>query len=82
MSPQALRANKFALMPSNNDNFINFIQSTFLFVQRLMYLITVKNSKICCSIWHLYFLGSVVSSLIAKLLSKLVFAFTVLVYHG
>jgi len=35
MSTQALWANKFALMPSNNNYFINFIQSTFLFVKRL-----------------------------------------------
>jgi len=35
MSPQALGANKFAVMPSHNNSFINFIQSTFLFVQRL-----------------------------------------------
>jgi len=35
MSPPALGANKFALMPSNNNDFINFVQSTVLIVQRL-----------------------------------------------
>ena len=35
MSPQALGANKFALMPTNNSNFTNFVQLTFLFVKRL-----------------------------------------------
>jgi len=35
MSPQALGTNAFALMSSNNNNFINYIQSTFLFIQRL-----------------------------------------------
>jgi len=36
MSPQALGANKFALMPSSNNNiFIKFIQSIGEFVQRL-----------------------------------------------
>jgi len=29
------RGNKFAVMPSHNNNFINYIQSTFLLVQRL-----------------------------------------------
>jgi len=35
MSPQALGANQFGLMPSHSNNFINFTRSTFLFVQRL-----------------------------------------------
>jgi len=35
MSLQALRSSEVALMPSNNTVFINFILSTFLFVQRL-----------------------------------------------
>jgi len=35
MSAQALGTNKFAIMPSSNNNFINFIQQTFLFVQRI-----------------------------------------------
>ena len=35
MSAQALGTNKFAIMPSNNNNFINFIQQTFLLVQRI-----------------------------------------------
>jgi len=35
MSAQALGKNKFAIMPSNNNNFINFIQQTFLFEQRI-----------------------------------------------
>jgi len=34
MSPQALGANTFAVMHSHNNNFINFILLTFLFVQR------------------------------------------------
>jgi len=34
MSLQALWANKFDLMPSDNNNFITFIQPTFYFVQR------------------------------------------------
>jgi len=36
-----------------------------------MYLTSVKNSKIYCSTWNLYLLGSVVSNLTVKLLSKL-----------
>jgi len=39
----------------------------------------MKESKICCSTWHLYFWCSVVSSLSLKLLSKLQFVFAVLV---
>jgi len=35
MSPQALWAITLLKLLSNNNNFINFIQSTFLFVQRL-----------------------------------------------
>jgi len=35
MSPQAPGTNKFSVMPSHKNNFINFIQSTFLFVHRL-----------------------------------------------
>jgi len=33
--PQALAANKFAVIPSHNNNCINFIPSTFLFEQQL-----------------------------------------------
>jgi len=29
------RGKQVSLMPSHNNNFINFIQSTFLFIQRL-----------------------------------------------
>jgi len=47
-----------------------------------MYQTSVKSSKIYCSTWHLYFLGSVVSNLTEKLLSKLRFASTSLDYHG
>jgi len=35
MSPQAQGANKFAVVRSHNNCFINFIQSTFLFIQWL-----------------------------------------------
>jgi len=35
LSPQALGTNKFSAMPSHNNNFINFIQLTFLFIQGL-----------------------------------------------
>jgi len=35
MSLQACGANKFAVMPSDNVSFINFVQSMFFFVQRL-----------------------------------------------
>jgi len=35
MSPQALRANTFAVIPSHKNYCINFITSMFWFVQRL-----------------------------------------------
>jgi len=35
MSPQALGANEFAVIPSPNKICINFIPPTFLFIQRL-----------------------------------------------
>jgi len=35
MCPQALGANKFVVIPSHNNNCINFTISTFLFAQRL-----------------------------------------------
>jgi len=44
-----------------------------------MHLTSVKKSKFFCSTWHLYFRGSVVSSLTLKLLSNLQFVFAVLV---
>jgi len=37
MSPQALRGKMFSVIPSHHNNFINFIQLTFLFVQRLKF---------------------------------------------
>jgi len=46
-----------------------------------IHLNSVKKSKICCSTWHLYIWGSVVSNLSSKLLSKLQFVFVVLVYN-
>ena len=74
------RTNKFAIIPSHNNICINFVSSTFLFIQQLhLHLTSVKKSKICCSTWQLYFWGSVVSSL--KLLSKLQFVFAILAYN-
>jgi len=65
------RAKTLALMPSNNTFFkINFIWSTFLFVQRFKCTQPAwRIEKFYCSTWHLYLWGSVVGSLSGKLLS-------------
>jgi len=75
MSPHAPGANKFALIPSNNNNFVTCMQLTFLSSQRSTYMhpTSLKIQKTDCSTWHLYFWVSVVSRLSVKLLSKPVF---------
>jgi len=83
MSPQALGTNKFAVIPSHNNNCINFIPSTLLFTAIKMHLTSMKKSNICYSTWHLYFWGSVVTvkNWSLELLSKLQFVFAILVYR-
>jgi len=54
MSPQALGANKVAVITSHNKNCINFIPSTFLFVQRLNKL--NQREKVKNLLFHMAFM--------------------------
>ena len=77
MSPQALRVKQVCCNTLTQYQ----LHSIDVFVRTAikMHLTSVKNSNVCCSTWHLYFWGGVVSSL--KLISKLQSVYPVLDYN-
>jgi len=81
MSPQALAANKFAVMPSHHSSCTNLYNQPFRSYSHSNAPHQRENVKYFCSTWYLYFWGNVVSSLSVKLLSKLQFALSVSVYN-